>query len=31
MLLKEATEIGAEISLSLSDTRLQIKLQGPRL
>jgi hypothetical protein len=31
MLLKEAAEIGAEISLSLSDTRLQIKLQGSRL
>jgi hypothetical protein len=31
MLLKEAAEIGAEISLSLSDTRLQIKLHGSRL
>jgi len=31
MLLTEAAEIGAEISLSLSDTRLQIKLHGSRL
>jgi len=31
MLLKEAAEIGAEISLSLSDTRVQISLQGSRL
>lgn len=31
MLLKEAADIGAEISLSLSDTRVQISLQGARL
>ncbi len=31
MLLKEAADIGAEISLSLSDTRVQISLQGSRL
>ena len=31
MLLKEATDIGAEISFSLSDTRVQISLQGSRL
>ncbi len=31
ILLKEAADIGAEISLSLSDTRVQISLQGSRL
>lgn len=31
MLLKEAADIGAEISLILSDTRVQISLQGSRL
>ena len=31
MLLKEAADIGAEISLSLSDTRVQISLQGSQL